>query len=393
VAAGAGRWSRAAACLLAAVTLAACTGTPEPEPSVSSDSTTASPSPSASVVPGPTADGNRRLTLTTVARVPLPGLLSVDRLALSGSRAVLSGCTVCAPDEAGSLHEVDLRTGRVRQVATSSFESGAVVPSGLDGDRLVWLDVEPVTAQFNGRTRWRLQVLDLRSGRSRTLTAAAAATRRVPPWAVVGGGQVAWQEWSGEALAGPVRVADLRTGEVRLVRDLPGPLGAVGGGAVFYVGPAAPDGEAADVGNIDTPADAFALPLPGGPPRALSATRDVGSVTTDGRTAVWTTPRGRPTTVWAGRVEGGGGAARVVYRGVTTERAVVRDAVAVLTSVDAVVEVAPLEGGPRITVPDVPLADAGLAADGTRLAWVAAPGRDVPVDRQRPLELVVVEVR
>ncbi len=391
MATGAGRWSRAAACLLAAVALAACTGTPDPEPSTSADTTTASPEPSVSVAPGPTADGNRRLRLTTVARVPLVGLLSVDRLALSGGRAVLSGCTRCVPGEAGALHEVDLGTGRVRRVAVSAFEAGAVVPSGLAGDQLVWLDLEPVTARFNGRTRWRLQLLDLRSGRSRTLTA-SGATRSVPPWAVVGGGQVAWQEWSGDALGGPVRVADLRTGVTRLVRDLPGPIGAVSGGAVFYVGPATPDGQPVDIGNVETPADAFALPLPGGPPTALSATRDVGSVTTDGLTAVWTTPRERPTTVWAGRV-GGGGAARVVYRGVTTERAVVRDAVAVLTSVDAVVEVAPLEGGPRITVPDVPLADAGLAADGTRLAWVAAPGRDVPVDRQRPLELVVVEVR
>ncbi len=388
----AGRWSRGAACLLVAAVLAACTGTPEPVSSASDDGATVRPAPSASAVPGPTAEGNRRLRLTTVARVPLKGLLSVDGLHLSGQRAVFSGCTRCDGDAAGALHEVDLRTGGIRRAAVSAFTASAVVPLGLDRDRVVWLDLERATAPFNGRTRWRLQLLDLGTGRSRTLAANGPSTRGVPPWAVVGGGQVAWQKWTGDDLAGPVQVVDLSTSAVTLVPEFPGWLGAVHGAALFYVGAASPD-RAGDLADIETPADAYAMPLPGGPPMTLSTTHDVGSVTTDGRTAVWTTPRARPTRVWAARLDGGSGAARIVYRGVTTESAVGRDAVAVLTNDDPVIEVAPLEGGPTITVTDVPLANAGIAADGTRFAWVAAPGRGVQVDRQRPLELVVAEVR
>ena len=387
---GGRRW-RAAACLVVAAALAACTGTPEPASSAADDDTTASPAPSASVVPGPTAEGNRRLRLTTVARVPLTGLSEVSGLRLSGQRAVVGGCAACG-DEAGAVHEVDLRSGRVRRVAASAYARGAVLPSGLHGDRLVWLDTEPVAVQFGGRTRWRLQLLELGTGRSRTLAASGRTDRSVPPWAVAGGGQVAWQEWAGDDLAGRVRVADVGTGVVSLVRDVPGPLGAVSGGAVFFVGASDPDGPGADVGDAEVPADAYALPLPGGLPARLSATHDVGSVTSDGRTAVWTTPRGLPRAVWAARVAGGGGDARIVYRGATSERAVGRDAVAVLTNDDAIVVVAPLEGGPAVIVPDVPFVPAGLAADGSRMAWVAAPGRDVPVDRRHPLELVVVEV-
>jgi hypothetical protein len=234
-------------------------------------------------------------------------------------------------------------------------------------------------------------VLDLATGGSRRLAGTTPRTRSAAPWTVVRDELVAWQDLEGESLAGPVHVADLAGAEPVVVRDVPGPLADVARGALLYVGPWPPPGRGLDVGDPRTPSDAFALALTGATATPLSATHDVGSVTTDGTTAVWTTPRGASTAVWAAPLRGG--AAQVVYRGGNVERVPGDGFVAVLTDGEPVLRVAPLEGGPALTLPDVPLAAAGLSTDGARLAYVAAPGRATEPDARHPLELVVVEIR
>jgi hypothetical protein len=379
------------ACLLAALT--ACTGSPMPEPAPEDPSaSTAGPAPSASAAPGPTARGNRRLRLVPVARVPLRGLPLVAGLRLVGQRVLLAGCADCARDgDTGALYTYDLRTARTAKVAATAFERGAAVPLGGAGDRVAWQDIAPVPPQLAGRTQWRLEVLDLGTGVSRRLAGTTATTRSVAPWTVARDGLVAWQDQHGDTLEGATHVADLRTGAVRgSAHPLPGPLADVTGAALLYVG-AWPPGDALDVADPRTPSDAFALPLGGGTASPLTGTHDVGSVATDGTTAVWTTPRGASTAVWAAPVSGGPGA--VVYRGGNVDRVPGDGFVAVLTDGEPVLRVAPIAGGPVVTVPDVPLAAAGLATDGARLAYVAAPERGEAVDAGHPLELVVVEVR
>jgi hypothetical protein len=381
------------ACLLAAAALAGCTGSPAPEPTAQDPLPSgASPAPSASAAPGPTATGNRRLRLVPVARVPLRGLPLAAGVRLVGQRLLLAGCHDCARDgDTGGLYTHDLRTGRIAKVAATAFRRGAAVPLGGAGDQVVWQDVAPVAPQLGGRTQWRLEVLDLRTGRSRRLAGTTATTRSAAAWTVVRDGLIAWQVLSGDTLQGPVQVADVRSGTSRVVaRPLPGPLADVTARSVLYVG-AWPPGGGRDVGDPDTPSDAYALPLAGGPTRALSASHDVGSVATDGTTAVWTTPRGASTAVWAAPLAGGPG--QVVYRGGNVERVPGDGFVAVLTDGDPVLRVAPLAGGPVLTVPDVPLPAAGLATDGARLAYVAVPERGLDAGARRPLELVVVEVR
>ncbi len=394
VVARAGGWRAAAvACLLAAA-LTACTGSPAPELEQQDPlPPTAAPAPSASAAPGPTASGNRRLRLVPVARVPLRGLPLVVGVRLVGQRVLLAGCADCGRDgDTGALYTHDLRTGRTAKVAASSFRRGVAVPLGGAGDRVVWQDIAPVPPQLAGRTQWRLEVLDLRTGGSSRLAGTTATTRSAAPWTVVRDGLVAWQDLDGDTLEGPVHVADLRSGATRVAaRRLPGPLSDVTGASLLYVGAWPPGGAGLDVADPGTPSDAFALPLGGGAAVPLSGTHDVGSVATDGTTAVWTTPRGPSAAVWAAPLTGG--AATVVYRGGNVDRVPGTGFVAVLTDGEPVVRVAPLAGGPVLTVPDVPLAAAGLSTDGTRLAYVAAPERGRDADARRPLELVVVEVR
>ena len=313
-------------------------------------------------------------------------------LKLVGSRVLLAGCADCARDgDAGALYVHDLRTGRTARAATTAFPRGIAVPLGGAGNRLVWQDIAPVPPQLSGRTQWRLEVLDLATGDRRRLAGTTPGTRSAAPWAVVRDDLVAWQDLAGESFAGPVHVADLAGAGPVVARDVPGPLADVARGALLYVGAWPPPGNGLDVADPQTPSDAFALPLSGTAATPLSATHDVGSVTTDGTTAVWTTPRGASTAVWAAPLRGG--APQVVYRGGNVERVPGDGFVAVLTDGEPVLQVAPLEGGPVLTLPDVPLAAAGLAADGARLAYVAAPGRETEPDARHPLELVVVEVR
>ncbi len=389
----AGGWrALSGACLLVALT--ACTGTPAPEPS--SDEalpSTASPVPSASAAPGPTATGNRRLRLERVARVPLRGLPLVAGVRLVGQRVLLAGCADCRRDgDTGALYTYDLRTQRLAKVASSAFPRGVAVPLGGFEDRVVWQDIAPVSPQLAGRTQWRLEVLDLRTGVSRRLAGTTPTQRTAAAWAVMRDGLVAWQDLDGDRLEGPVHVVDVRSGTTRGVpRLLPGPLADVTGAALLYVGAWPPNGPSLDVADPGTPSDAFALPLAGGAARQLTGSHDVGSVATDGTTAVWTTPRGATAAVWAAPLAGG--PANVVYRGGTVERVPGAGFVAVLTDRDPVLRVAPLAGGPVLTVPDVPLVAAGLATEGARLAYVAAPERGQDADATSPLELVVVEVR
>ncbi len=389
----AGGWrALTAACLL--VALSACTGTPAPEPtSDEPPPSSATPAPTASAAPGPTATGNRRLRLEPVARVPLPGLPLVAGIRLAGPRVILAGCADCRRDgDTGALYTYDLRTQRLAKVASSAFPRGVAVPLGGAGDRVVWQDIAPVSPQLAGRTQWRLEVLDLRTRTSRRLAGTTPATRSVAAWAVMRDGLVAWQDLDGDRLEGPVHVADVRSGTTRGVpRLLPGPLADVTGTALLYVGAWPPNGPSLDVADPGTPSDAFALPLAGGAARQLTGSHDVGSVATDGTTAVWTTPRGATAAVWAAPLAGG--PANVVYRGGTVERVPGAGFVAVLTDRDPVLRVAPLAGGPVLTVPDVPLVAAGLATEGARLAYVAAPERGQDADATSPLELVVVEVR
>ncbi|HYY10599.1 MAG TPA: hypothetical protein VE781_06640, partial [Kineosporiaceae bacterium] len=371
----------------------ACTGT-APLPPELAGSPAPTPGPRTSTVaPVPVPSGAARPRLTAQRRIPLRGLPRVVGVRLLGPRVLFAACTDCSrPDDAGALYVHDLAAGRTRRVAVTAFRHGVVLPLGGAGDVVAWADVAPVPLALASRTQWRLVVLDLATGRSRVLAGTDPAERSVPPWTAAGDSLVAWQDRAGDGLSGPVHVADLRTWQVREVPGgAPAPLAGLTADALLYVGgpPAgAPGGGAA--GPAAT-ADVYALPLAGGAPRALSSTHDVGGVATDGVTAVWTSPQGESSTVWAAPL--GSGAPRPVYSGPTANAVPGDGFVAVMTADEPVLAVAPLAGGPAVTVPDVPDPRAGLASDGPRLAWVAAPDRGVDADGHHPLVLVVAEVR
>jgi hypothetical protein len=309
---------------------------------------------------------------------------------LWGRYAAWVGCNGCqrAFTEPRTLYVADLRTRAVRAVTTVP-EGGSVVPLGGSGSLFVY----GVAIPRGTATQWTLQTQDL-AGTARTvLVRTTRASAGGPPLvAAVGAGQVAWQtlaEGAPGGLHGPVTAVDLTTGARRTVSpDLPGLLsGITPSGVVFRAAPAA---QGAD-GGVD---DALLLRPGRREPVVLSVTHDVRDLVADDATVVWQTADGPDAAVWAAPIDGRG-AARQYYRGGTGDRAVGSGFLALVTTGDyPVLLMYPLAGGPMAAVGDIPGEFDALAADGSRLAYLALPGeRGVQPDARRPIVLVVGTVQ
>jgi hypothetical protein len=340
--------------------------------------------------PSVPSTSSRLLQVTTTARIPLAGQTYARGLVLFGRYAAWVGCAGCQRTftDPAIVYVADLTTGRVRAAATAPANS-FVGPLGGNGSRLVYL----VGLTGDRRLQWAIDLLDVPAGTRSTL---AKATQRIgvdPPVATVGAGQVVWQTFGQGpqgASHGPVNDVDLRTGARRTVtRDLPGVLGAVTGRGLVYRSPTAP-GTSVDQGLVD----AFVLRGGGRPPLALSTRHDVQDIVADDRTAAWQTNQGPGAGVWAGPLDGHG-PAREYYHGGSGDRAVGDGFLAVVTAGDApVLLVYPLAGGPVVAVGDVPGEFDSIAAEGSRLAYIALPpDRGVQPDAKHPVTLVVATVR
>ncbi len=408
------RGLRRPAPVLAALLLSACTfGSASPAPSTSDTPASGSPSaaassggpsggsPSASgagtatASPGATASPApprppRRLRLTGTVRIPLRGQTYGRGLVLWGRYAAWVGCNGCQREftEPTTLYVADLRTRAVRAVTTAP-RGGSVVPVGGSGSVLVY----GVATPRGTATQWTLQTQDL-AGTARTvLVRASRANAGGPPLvAVVGAGQVAWQTISPQppgGVRGPVTAVDLTTGVRRtLSPDLPGLLSGVTPAGVVFRG-------AQSAGNARGGVDDAMLLRPGrSEPVVLSVTHDVRDLVADERTVVWQTADGPGAAVWAAPLDGRG-AARQYYRGGTGDRAVGSGFLAVVTTGDfPVLLMYPLAGGPMAAVGDIPGEFDALAAEGSRLAYLALPGeRGVQPDARRPIVLVVGTVQ
>ncbi len=408
------RGLRRPAPVLAALLLSACTfGSASPAPSTSDTPASGSPSaaasgagpsggsPSASgagtgtASPGATASPApprppRRPRLTATVRIPLRGQTYGRGLVLWGRYAAWVGCNGCqrAFTEPRTLFVADLRTRAVRAVTTVP-ERGSVVPLGGSGSVLVYA----VAAPRGTTTPWTLQTLDL-AGTARTvLFRVTRATAAGPPLvAVVGAGQVAWQTFgpaSPGVARGPVTAVDLTSGARRtLSPDLPGLLSGVTGSGVVFRG-------AQSAGNAGGGVDDAMLLRPGRrEPVVLSVTHDVSDVLADDSTVVWQTADGPDAAVWAAPLDGRG-ATRQYHRGGTGDRAVGSGFLALVTAGDLpVLLIYPLAGGPMAAVGDIPGEFDTLAAEGSRLAYLALPGeRGVQPDARRPIVLVVGTVQ
>jgi hypothetical protein len=191
------------------------------------------------------------------------------------------------------------------------------------------------------------------------------------------------------ATHGPVTAIDLGTGARRtLSRDLPGVLGAVSGPGLVYRAPSVA-GATLDQG----PTDAFLLRPGRRQAVVLSDTHDVRGIVADDSTAAWQSEDGPDAAVWAAPLDGQG-PAREFYRGGTGDRAVGTGFLALVTAGEApVLLLYPLAGGPVAAVGDVPGEFDAVAAEGSRLAYIALPGdRGVQPDAKHPITLVVTTV-
>ena len=382
-----------AAPALAALLLAACTTgssaqPPAPSsPSASSDTpavVTSPPSPSgngggatpsASSSPSPAPRSSRRLHLADTVRIPLPGQTYGRGLVVWGRYAAWVGCNGCQKtfEQPGTLYVADLRTRAVRTIARTP--GAPIVPVGGAGSVLVYA----VGIIRESTPVWRLKTLDLSGTAARTLAGATPANGVQGPVAVVGNGQVAWQTFVGSGPGdqhGPVTAADLRTGARRtLARDLPGRLAGLTRSGVIYRTEEAPD-------------DALLL-RPGREPLVLSETHDVSDLVADDTTVIWQTAEGGGSSLWGAPLDGGT-AARQYYRGGTGDRAVGSGFLALVTAGDApVLLMYPLAGGPVAAVGDVPGEFDSIAAEGSRLAYLALPGeRGAQPDAKHPIMLV-----
>lgn len=343
-----------------------------------------SPAPTGSA---PATQGSRRLRVTTSARIDLRGQTYGRGLVLWGDYAAWMGCSGCQRtfQEPRSLYVADIRTQRVRRVADAA-RGGLLVPLGGNGSVLVYGESAPGA---HAATGWRLQTLDVVSGRRATLATATQPGGGYPPVAVVGAGQVVFQTFpqgSPGGFHGPVRSVDLSSGVQRTVsRGLPGVLSGVVAGGLLYKGADPPEA-------IDQGPTFVALTTPGRrDPRILSDTQDVREVTADEQTVAWQTADGGPDAgVWARQLTGTTPAV-LVHRGGTNDRAVGTGFVAVVTAGDyPVILMYPATPGPPVAAGDVPGEFDALAADGSRLAYLALPGeRGVQPDAKHPILLVV----
>jgi hypothetical protein len=126
----------------------------------------------------------------------------------------------------------------------------------------------------------------------------------------------------------------------------------------------------------------------------LSNTHDVREIVADDATAAWQTDDGPNAAAWAAPLDGQG-PAMDYYRGGTGDRAVGTHFLAVVTSGDdPVLLLYPLGGGPVVAVGDVPEEFDSIAAEGSRLAYIALPGdRGVQPDAKHPITLVADTVQ
>jgi hypothetical protein len=341
---------------------------------------------SARSTPSVTRSSSRLLHVTTTARIPLAGQTYGRGMVLFGRYAAWVGCNGCQRTftEPTTLYVADLTTRRVRAVAAAP-RHGEVVPLGGSGSRLAY-----ISGVVAGRTvKWTIYALDLVDGTRSALAGSTQATHPVPPMVTVGAGQLVWQLLGATpegASHGPVSAVDLRTGARRTVsRDLPGVLGAVTRAGLVYRAPTRP-GTTVDQGLVD----AYVLRDAGRPALLLSGKHNVSEIVADDATAAWQTNDGPDAAVWAAPLNGQE-AAREFYRGGTGDRAVGTGFLAIVTTGDApVLLLYPLAGGPVVAVGDVPGEFDSLAAEGSRLAYIALPGeRGVQPDAKHPITLVV----
>ena len=334
---------------------------------------------------------SRLLQLTTTARIPLAGQTYGRGLVLFGRYAAWVGCAGCQRTftEPTTLYVADLTTRRVRAVATGP-QSSFMAPIGGADTRLAYL----VGLTGNRTLQWTIEELDLVTGARSTLTKGTAVQRVgvVPPVATTGDGQVVWQTFAQGPQAashGPVTAVDLRTGARRtLSRDLPGVVGAITAAGVVYRAPTEA-GVALDQG----PTDAFVLRPGRSRPLVLSDGHDVRDIVADDATAAWQTNDGPDAATWATPMNGQG-PAREYYHGGSGDRAVGTGFLALVTAGDEpVLLLYPLGGGPVVAVGDVPGEFDSIAAQGSRLAYLALPpDRGVQPDAKHPLTLVVTTV-
>jgi len=339
--------------------------------------------------PGATETSSRLLRVTPTVRISLSGQTYGRGLVLFGRYAAWVGCDGCQLSftEPTTLYVADLYTRRVRQVLTAP-KNTFVMPLGGSGTTLVY-----ALARAGDRSvLWSAYALDLADASRSTLAGATQASAETPPAAVVGAGQFVWQTFGpGPAGAshGPVSEIDLRTGAHREVsRDLPGVLGAVTRAGLVYRAPTGP-GTTLDQGLVD----AFLLRDGGRPTLLLSGTHNVHDIVADDTTAAWQTNDGPDAAVWAAPMDGQG-PAREFYRGGTGDRAIGTGFLAIVTAGDApVLLLYPLGVGPVVAVGDVPGEFDSIAAEGSRLAYIALPvDRGVQPDAKHPIALVLVTV-
>jgi hypothetical protein len=374
----------------AAVVLTGCTGTPpaDPAPAVST------PTPSASVPAGGPGSGHEwaatrtqgaapvtsppastGVRLAPVGRVALPTRMRVAGLALAGSRIAWSGCAPCAgaAQDATDVYVADLPAGRPRPVARTRFRWGSTAVVGFSGHVLVWLDGADLRDGGVPHTRWALRALDLRTGTGWTIASGGnPGDPAQTPVAFVSAGRVAWQLFDLASARGPVRVADLRTREVRTVnRALPGLLRGTASGALVHTAndPSVPT----VVPDAPVPVDAYLTPAAGGPPSALTSGHDLADAAVGGGRLLWSTHHGDGETLWS--VPLTGGPPTRLFTGPVLTFAAGRGFGAWTTrETEPVVQVG--AGGRAVTLPDVPAAGGALAVDGDRLAILTVPSRE-----------------
>jgi hypothetical protein len=325
----------------------------------------------------------------TTARIALPGQTYGRGLVLFGRYAAWVGCDGCQRTftEPTTLYVADLTTRQVRAVATAAKDT-FVAPLGGAGRRLAYL----VGLTGDRKLQWTIDVLDLATADRSTAARATQGVGVVPPLATVGAGQLVWQTFGQGpegATHGPVTAVDLATGTRQtLSRDLPGVLDGMTATGVLYRA-SSPPGGPVDQG----PTDAFVLRAQRQQAVALSYTHDVRDIVADDATAAWQTNDGPNSATWAGPLDGHE-PAREYYQGGTGDRAVGSGFLALVTAGDdPVLLLYPLGGGPVVTLGDIPEEFDSIAAEGSRLAYLALPpDRGVQPDAKHPITLVVATV-
>jgi hypothetical protein len=307
------------------------------------------------VATSPAASGAVRVEVLHRFVVPEP---SVGHLALTGTTVAFTAGTVHSGGTPDHAEMIDLVSGERRVFARTAWPSGQVDWVEASGGSIVFTDQSRIQDDRNRKAAWTISVFDTTTGKTKQVASSGGQQQEYLPLPHVNGQWVSWDERTTDGRAFRMRLADLRTGQVRDVRVHPYPQDVtVAAGRLVF--------DSRNGGGEDL----YATSLTGhGPVVLLTHSHHVVFPRASGDVLTWQEPPPNdPTSVWEDDLTAGTGPQRV-YQGRNLGNAVAGDGFAAWFDPNGGGQVA-APGRPATTFDKQISVAPRLAASGRLLAW------------------------